>query len=128
MEKLEQRRYLRMSSWEAHERLDGGRGLVDARVTLSITRYRLVTSSGGTRATLVNRIAWIVNDAAFERPLAWLISFVLVYKICYVPRELHDFGNIASYEEIDFLFLLEFLTRILYYEFHLYVELSMIQR
>lgn len=69
-----------------------------------------------------------MNDAAFERPLAWLISFVLVYKICYVPRELHDFGNIASNEEIDFLFLLEFLTRILYYEFHLYVELSMIQR
>lgn len=43
-----------------------------------------------------------MNDAAFERPLAWLISFVLVYKICYVPRELHGFGDVASNEKIDF--------------------------
>lgn len=69
-----------------------------------------------------------MNDAAFERPLAWLISSVLVYKICYVPRELHGFGDVASNEKIGFLFLHEFLARIPYYEFHLYVELSRIRR
>ena len=65
-------------TWVTHD--------IDARVTLSITRYRLVTSSGGTRATLVNRIAWIVNYAVFEGPPPRLISFALLYKIDRVTR------------------------------------------